>query len=286
MIISWSRGRLGNQLFQYSLALESARRREKIILIGFEELKAWFPQHRGVIVRVPGNAQKTSRRIHRFAKRAGASSWIGKVSTDTDSRAIIRSRGQWPIALVTDELAQIDGLTSSKWVLELSQLNFDPTGPGPRKDTTNRCFIHIRRTDYATWPRPDIPAILPLAWFEEAMNLIQKTRGKTIFFIYTDDPTWVREQSLFRECEISEGSAIEDWHAMTRFDSGILSPSSFAYWATKIALDSHGAKGPFVAPKFWGAWRIDEWYPPGLRFAPFTFIEVNSAAEPSPTSDC
>ena len=276
MIISWSRGRLGNQFFQYSLALESSRKREAVVLIGFEELKLWFPEHRGFIVAVPRTLQKLSRKLHRFAKRAGSASWIATVTTDGESATIIRSKGRLPVALVIDELAQINGLTSSKWVQELAELNPRSLDLPIQRNEVNSCFIHVRRTDYATWPRPDIPAVLPLSWFQEAMNLIQQVRGDATFHIFTDDPEWVREQRLFDDCELSSDSPVEDWHSMTHFDSGILSPSSFAYWATKIALDAHGATGPFIAPKFWGAWRIREWYPPGLQSSPFSFLEVKS----------
>lgn len=275
MILTWSRGRLGNQFFQYSLAHEAAEQGEIVVLIGFEELAASFPRLRGLRVPIPNQLQKFSRRVHRFAKRQVKSGWIGHVDTDSATQNITRERSRLPVFLVIDELGQIDGLTSAGWVYEIVEPALEQSLASTSKiSSVPTCFVHVRRTDYAEWPRPDIPATLPNSWYAEAMEIVGALKPDTEFRVFTDDPDWVRSQSVFANCELMTGSAVEDWLAMTSCDAGILSPSSFAYWAAIIAHNKRNADGPFVAPDYWGAWRIKEWYPRGMIHAPFRFLPV------------
>lgn len=275
MIISWSRGRLGNQFFQYSLAMAASRPNERVVLIGYSELRKEFSRNLGTILPVNERWQKWSRKAHRLTKKLATRGIVGTVDTSLREEEIISVEGQLRVRLVTDELAQVHYTNRGKWVPDLVSdrlEQFDASKFGIDKDS---CFIHVRRTDYATWPRPDIPALLPSEWFRDAVQQIRESNEKARFFVVTDDAHWVSEDSFLSQFPLFSGDATESWLAMASSNSGILSPSSFAYWAAVVAQEKPG-HGDFIAPHFWGAWRAKEWYPPGMRKAPFLFLEVKS----------
>lgn len=275
MIISWSRGRLGNQFFQYSLAMEAARTNEKVLLIGYEDLKRGFSRNLGLIFPVKESWQKRSRKAHRLFKRLADRGLIGSINTSLPHGTICSVEGRFGVKLVVDELAQVQFTNRGRWVHNLVSerlKRFEASRSGIDHES---CFIHVRRTDYATWPRPDIPALLPSQWFQDAVQQIKESKKEQVhFFVVTDDPQWVAEDHFLSQFPLFEGDAIESWLAMASSNSGILSPSSFAYWAAIVAQE-RSEDGVFVAPLYWGAWRAHEWYPPGMEEAPFIFLEAN-----------
>ena len=272
MIFTWSRGRLGNQFFQYALAMEARQRGESVIMIGFDDLAKHFPQHLGLLLLISNRLASASRKVHRKMKRLAARGWIGSIDTRSDHPKIVRTTGKLPIFLVIDELAQINGLVQTKWVSDLVEPSLILEKKGI--NSPEFCFIHVRRTDYAGWPRPDIPAILPSAWFEEAIALVRKVHPTIRFKVFSDDPQSVFNEPVFRDHDHFHESEISDWLEMARGKAGILSPSSYAYWASLVSRELFSSSGPFIAPKYWGGWQVPEWYPPGLEDSDFTFLEV------------
>jgi len=246
-----------------------------VILVGYEELHRFFPRHRGIWVPVPAQFSAFSRKVHRLFKRMAKRGFLGRVDSFEQRKALMRSTGILPGSLVMDELGQVEGMVSSSWIAQLVKGHRSfPALPERKPGGLPLCFVHVRRTDYSTWPRPDIPAILPAAWFARAMDFITESIGPVDFVVVTDDREWVRQDSVLGPIDLFEGSELEDWALMASCDAGILSPSSFAYWAAKIATDLNRVTGPFVAPTYWGAWMAKEWYPTGMNSSFFSFLEV------------
>lgn len=68
--------------------------------------------------------------------------------------------------------------------------------------TTNSISIHIRRGDYVTnyrW-RSILGDICDLDYYYSAINLIKKSIKSPVFFIFSDDVDWVKENLILDNC--------------------------------------------------------------------------------------
>jgi hypothetical protein len=74
-----------------------------------------------------------------------------------------------------------------------------------------------------------------------------------------DDPGWAEARLAGPDTVFSTLQAGEDLALMARCDAGILSASSFAWWAAWFA--DRRSDGPFLAPLHWLGHAIGEWWP-------------------------
>ncbi len=106
--------------------------------------------------------------------------------------------------------------------------------------------IHIRRTDYANNPQ----GILPLQYYQHAVEWIQHKVNDPVFYVFSDDPDWI--ESYFDipvQFQIIRGhSGMEDMYLMSRCQHNIIANSSFSWWAAW--LNSNPDK-MVIAPQKW-----------------------------------
>lgn len=105
----------------------------------------------------------------------------------------------------------------------------------------DRVGIHVRRTDYLDPDR--VQYGLPLSYYKEAMALFPNER----FVICSDDIEWCKQQEIFKGCDFSTGTEIEDMNLLASCKGLIIANSTFSWWAGW--LNPHGAK--VVAPFQW-----------------------------------
>ena len=145
-------------------------------------------------------------------------------------------------------------------------------------------FVHVRRGDYKFWPTREHPAILPVAWYQSAMRKMRNVLDDPIFVLVGDDPYYLRD--VFEASDslvISENAPEVDLALCMLCDHGILSASSFAWWAAySTYLDSLQMAGKggaehapiFFAPEFWGGVRMREWFPMGFKFDWIEYLDL------------
>jgi hypothetical protein len=142
------------------------------------------------------------------------------------------------------------------------------------EDVSNRVFIHIRRGDYLYWPSIDSPAALPLCWYQKNMNLFRKKLQNPLFVVFTDDFLYVKEHfSSVRDVVVSELNDVDDLKLMAKCQHGILSASSYAWWAAYIAKNGNPS-GMFIAPLYWAGHKKLRWFPPYMKSHWLQYVEV------------
>lgn len=91
--------------------------------------------------------------------------------------------------------------------------------------------IHIRRGDYKR-----NRSMLPLTYYEQAINLINHQLDSPYFIIFSDEPEWVRENlKLNRKhkiiCKYDGFKDYEEMLIMSKCRHNIIANSTFSWWA-------------------------------------------------------
>ena len=110
--------------------------------------------------------------------------------------------------------------------------------------------IHIRRGDYIKETSEHIT--LDLAYYAKSIEHIRSKVSSPSFFLFTDDPDWVKENNLFssnKEYTLVEGQNPEiDLTLMSKCDHNIIANSSFSWWGAWL---NQNPEKIVVAPKLW-----------------------------------
>ena len=145
----------------------------------------------------------------------------------------------------------------------ISKVNFKKT-----------CFIHIRRGDYISWPSKKYPAVLSFEWYKSAISIMKNKYKINRFLIFTDDVYFAKDCFMNEtEIKIINFNPLTDLFIMSKCRYGILSASSFSWFAAKISKIRYlKYEQFFLAPKFWAGHRKKEWYPSKFRFKWINYI--------------
>ena len=114
-------------------------------------------------------------------------------------------------------------------------------------------FLHIRRG--ADYRRNAVHKIMPLDYYREAIFRIHENHTDAKYFLFGDDPEWMRAMFVGPEFTIvdhikPDTNAIhEDMHLMSLCQNGAIANSSFSWWAAWLG-DPKNEKMIF-APSAW-----------------------------------
>ena len=272
MIIIKSQGRLGNQLFQYAAVMSAARSDETVFLVGFVELRRHFGT--AVDKRARWLSYRFHSRLSRFPKSLLRIPFVGKISLDCEGASFRRQNGILGVFNFTAGYCQDPRLVSKEAAKELMSVFDHCSSVEPRQasqGTVFRCFVHIRRGDYLRLREFSTP---PLTWFKTQMDRTRQENGNVIFVVCSDEPGWAAE--AFRDepsVEVVDADEKKVLQLMSECDGGVLSPSTFSWWAAYFALE-RGAPGPFIAPKYWLGWKRGTWYPQNIAHKHFEYVSA------------
>jgi hypothetical protein len=284
MIIFLENGRLGNQLFQYS-ALKKEFPKDRIILIGFDELSELFDLGDSIII---------------------PKKWFGKVTYKWFRNAIFLLRLTRLISGIEEDSSALDFKLQKKYGIFFSYVLIKNSFFQHRKFTSDLplnleirskyceqsklilsnfiksnvdsefVFIHIRRGDYVSWPTLEFPAVLAAKWYFSAMEYFRGKLQNAVFLIFTDDKPYVTDLFMGKPGVIVVNSqgASSDFALMSFCDFGILSASSFSWWAANFSRKRiNGAKNfEFVAPNYWIGHASGQWFPTQFHTKWLTFL--------------
>ena len=114
--------------------------------------------------------------------------------------------------------------------------------------------IHIRRGDYVTNSQTNqMHGVLSLDYYREAMDYIASRHDKVMFYLFSDDVAWLRENfpesTQLHIVEPADSSrSYEDMILMSSCNHNIIANSSFSWWAAW--LNGHTDK-IVIAPQKW-----------------------------------
>lgn len=112
--------------------------------------------------------------------------------------------------------------------------------------------IHVRRGDYLK--DPYLRGLVNLDYFEKAISLIRSQVEKPIFYIFSDDILWCKENLPLSDNEakfIDWNKGVEsyrDMQLMSNCKHAIISNSSFSWWAAWLNVCPRKI---IITPKIW-----------------------------------
>ena len=143
-----------------------------------------------------------------------------------------------------------------------------------------KVFLHIRLGDYLTYgSAPDQKSILamPPEYYLKALKLILAILPLDSQIFVASDQIELAKQFLEEHHNFIyiDESAEKTLAILSQCDAGILSASSFSWWASHVALHSNNSSGPFLAPMYWFVHSHHEWVPYGFKSHMLTYIDFN-----------
>ncbi|SMC47925.1 alpha-1,2-fucosyltransferase [Chryseobacterium sp. YR221] len=115
---------------------------------------------------------------------------------------------------------------------------------------TNSVSIHIRRGDYMNIAaNAKIFHICDMDYYRKAIQLIKEKIDNPVFFIFTEDKEWAKDNFKGSEFNFIEGnSAIEDMLLMSKCKNQIIANSTFSWWAAWLNKNENKT---VIAPQNW-----------------------------------
>jgi hypothetical protein len=275
VIVFIEKGRLGNQLFQYAALKTLCRPGERLLLMGFDELRRTFdgiqatfvlPSESRVFRHLSGRRRAT---LERALRRLGLMTVIGE--RFEKGRHSIHQEAGWGDHVRYCEVAYFQSESAFNRAV-LNGVHVRPHLAQPAAAwlaglcdrSRPRVFVHVRRGDYRQHPTPEHPAMLPGVWYRECMARMRGMLDDPIFVLCSDEPSSLAEFDDVSDAVRSRNDQVDDFAMMTQCDSGILSPSSYSWWGAWFAHRNRGG-GAFLAPEFWLGHPVREWMPPGIE---------------------
>jgi len=118
---------------------------------------------------------------------------------------------------------------------------------------TTSVSLHVRRGDYVNLP--DVFNLCNLEYYKSAIDLIATHVEKPHFFIFSDDPAWVRENLEtdfpYTVVDFNHGrDSVWDMVLMKNCKHNIIANSSFSWWGAWL---NENPDKIIIAPKQWFA---------------------------------
>lgn len=262
MILFYSDGRLGNQIFQLAFLREISKTKGMAVVFNFKKVLSAFDIDFKVY-----NIELENKIWNFFFRKVFFYIFeflsflriISIICEDTDLVKYKEKRGLfWFITYVRTGFFQSDKFFNDKSFLDNIKIKdsyidcakeFIKTIP----DSFTKIFIHIRRGDYLTAVYNGRVGInLPLNYYIKAIDLVNKKVENPYYIILSDDIEFA--EIAFKNLKnktFSRNNFIVDLAIMSLCDGGVISNSSYSWWGAFLLKD----RKIVVMPKYWLGWK-------------------------------
>ncbi len=297
MIIYFSDGQLGNNLFQFAFLASYAGKNEKIIVWGFEFLtslfdvkdKRFFIFFEDKITKyIPENlynlkiflkykilknrirygiVRKTFESLAKNKIISYVSLKKEKICDNTYSEIpeVVFSKGLiHSIKYVGRYFFQSEKLFNREvlYNLEFKQEYVDEAEKFIQKyQNFYRFAVHIRLGDYKKFCVCNESPVLPFDYFHKQIKWFLENKQNPFFIFLSDEPDEIKSEFHYIKDRmvISENPWQVDFLIITMCNGAIISPSSFAWWACYFMKN----RDVVFAPKYWLGFKIKKEYNQG-----------------------
>jgi hypothetical protein len=284
IIFFFGEGRLGNQLFQYHFIKSIANNDYIIISRNFEDMLALFDSITNII-NIQNRILKFLIRqlalpvLDFFARTRLISSY--KIDSYNENGFIVpdisysKNKGLLPIIYIYPCYFQseiffkqdLKNLIIKKIYLEKAQQFLTLIANDYKK-----VFVHVRRGDYIHFSvLGKIGVTLPMSYYRNRIQWYEENIENPFFVFLTDDPEFVEYcfENIHNKI-ISQNSMFVDFAIMTLCEYGIMSNSSFSWWAAYMVKN----RIKVFSPKYWLGWKSKVEYHKGISPSFAEIVEV------------
>jgi hypothetical protein len=269
MIIVKLIGGLGNQMFQYSLGRSlSLRINEefKLDITGFDTYKLHSYSLGNFNIVENFATDDEIRPFLKYRRKPGRKWFLYNRIISNRSKYATDELFHFQEHLLSLKNVYLDGYwQSEKYFKDFEDTirnDFTTKGELKNKDAevarqiseTNAVSVHIRRGDYVSNPvNVSFYGSFGPEYYAEAERILSEKVGKPHFFVFSDDPKWVKENIIFKHdtTYVNHNDTTKnfnDLHLMSLCKHHIIPNSSFGWWGAW--LDKNPNK-IVIAPKQW-----------------------------------
>ncbi len=272
MIISIASGQFGNQLFQYLFCkkLESERgKNEKIVLIGFQNLKKCFEDdcfqnimfikrenrfHRIILNRILRNIILKIASKLRIISTCSIKKEILFELYEKETTEYFITKGLFKnIIYLPTFYAQSDAFFNKE---DAERLIIKPKYRDQASEISSldqdklKVFVHLRLGDYHNFTIMGKPTILPISYFEQCCKELEiKYKDQIVFYILSNEKNlekfeFINQLSYYK---VLSNDFFVDFALMTQCNGAVISASSFSWWGSYFMKN----KIEIYAPKHW-----------------------------------
>jgi hypothetical protein len=269
MIIISETGRLGNQLFQLNFCLRLMKRNEKIIFLGFEDLFKFLKKNKFFFFRYKSLFSQIVIILIKISKKLRLINFV----VEDDNQKISRTAGFFNKITFINGHFENEKYVNKKVFLQFKQMKQEVKALKfinnlKKRFNSQIFFVHIRLTDQLIGCFKEASSELPLAWYFKCKKILKK-KFKKIKFIYLSDDLSFLKENFKKDIYIESRDKYFNFFLMKNCDGGILSPSTFSWWAAFLSN-----KNIFYAPEYWHGHKKKKFWPKHMRSSFIKYIPV------------
>ncbi|MCF6276337.1 MAG: alpha-1,2-fucosyltransferase [Candidatus Magasanikbacteria bacterium] len=246
MIVIKLKGGLGNQLFQYAFGSLLASKRKEELFLDKDILGAKKDSYRqcGLKHFNIGNSIVTFNEVQKIKYPFGI---ISKIWRGFKGKILKIHNVGWNPRILNSKKSYFDGYWQSYKYPKIirEKLLKELTLKNPIKDkyynilekinNSNSISLHVRRGDYVNNQKTaKVHNICNLEYYEKAIEKISKKIDSPIFFIFSDDIGWVKNNLKIKNSTFFVSDTnIEDYEEliiMSKCKHNIIANSTFSWW--------------------------------------------------------
>lgn len=271
MVIARLMGGLGNQLFQYAAGRTIALANETVLKLDistYETSPRGYRLDKYNIQAETASPGEVSRLTGTGGGKCGRLRRAIRARLHLQDRRVGRERHYHfdPAMLTAPDGVYLDGYwQTERYFNEIDDVIREELTPREDPDSANRAALseiskcrsvslHIRRGDYVSNPTySKFHGLCPMDYYENAVRQISAEVEQPRFFIFSDDPEWVRENLKLDHPTTyinhnGEEKDYEDLRLMSACENHIIANSSFSWWGAWLCRNP---KKVVIAPRKW-----------------------------------
>lgn len=290
MILFFGDGRLGNQIFQYAFIRTAVKKKYTIISYNFEDILELF-EDLPKVINIQNKLYKFLIRsyvlplLDFFARIKLITSY--KVDSNlengyvTEAVTYTKTNGFLPILYFYPCFAQSEVFFNKDlvkyFILKENYLARAEKFLALIPNHFNKVFVHVRRGDYINHSVLGKRGVtLPISYFKNGIKWYENNIDNPFFVFLTDDPEYI--ENSFGDIQnkvISKNFMFVDFAIITMCEYGIMSNSSFSWWAAYMMK----SRKKVFSPRFWLGWKSEIEIPKGItsNFADVLEVKINKS---------
>jgi hypothetical protein len=292
MIITNIFGGLGNQMFQYAIAKSIAVKNKDVFKLDITLFEIYLKSHGyDYGFRLDQfNIEENIATIYEIKNLKGYDGFFRKIANklhlniDRPKSYFFEEKNM--LALFDDNVFNYNNIyLHGYWQNELYFLDIrdeilndfslkKPISKEAKKymldiNTSESVSIHIRRADYVSDEKTNkIHGFIGMDYYKHAIKFINESINSPMYYIFSDDIDWCKENLDFLEGKIFVDDTInptDDLELMKNCKHNIIANSSFSWWGAWL---NENVSKVVIAPKIWLV------SSPNFHIAPKSWIKI------------
>jgi hypothetical protein len=273
MIILFTKGRLGNVLFQYSFILKNFPKH--LVITNRSNFFQIFRNPFISLIRLNSLASKILNRIFLFLSNVRLISSINEISFLDKNKVTYKNiykKGVFSKIVYVNGFFQNAEHQTKVFQLKENHLRNARNYLEGFYEDQKKIFVHVREGDYNKFVLEEGEEVkLPYDYYFHCIEKIDEKFGNCLFIFLSDEIE--KAKKIFKNvsnAQFVNFSIAEDLALMSLCDGAIISNSSFSWWGAFLI------ENPILimAPKFWLGWQKKIWIPSEIATKKFNYINV------------